>query len=809
MENTRKSIEQMSIYHPYACLDEESFITIRHVKNQKEVRLSRSMGNVNLTDFWFSMLDSLATNNKSCSCQNIGLLSDVSIEEETNWWDGQDGNRICIGFLKIASNSRMSVKYVMEKLAKIIEGKGKTFRTLDNADIIIALSVEQTNKALLQKLVDEIIGYEEEGKSIYFSRFFVYGTGEKQGDILRIKNLVIAEGKERYCRKHSRYDQGWCDKLISKMVKHINEYKKQKNKKMMSYYQALLQILNVLGQYEQKTLHKDLFYIFYPMISTFISQLAESQSEVNSITEKISEVPYDDKQKLVRERQMMNVEIEESISQFLDTMELLMHHIGQSCEEIIGDTGHGGMPYDIPLRISLMYVSFLNVLTDVLVEEEVQDEKKAQRKEFAYCLSPLAYAQPSTMEFNIGNTEKSRLIRVKMPRHMLFMPRSFLVILAHEASHYAHETSRKRSERAKCMRKIIEFVMSVILVPNSIREEFDESRTEEYQALQHYINNLSCNIQEYLEKTIYNAIELEDNLNAQKYYLDFFVEKLHDVCLKVFYDENHDLERCVSGIDDVTVNTIRNVKKFPELYEKITRIQKKILNNAEHAAFDEGLHRFIDNLKRIFREIYADFSAIRLLDLSWEDYLEAYIISESCLLDWDDFPPETLNRLAMVKYVLEKKDTKGWVAKEEQNPDEVKYGWHNIQEMKKPIEEYVEKIKAAVKNCEENGVKSKKDCEVDSAIENDWLYCNEILTWEVEFFTECDESLKQYMQKREKKDEIAKLRNLYKSFEVRSQNNDGSFAEFFNAFDELTDAYKKVVDEKYRKDLSELAVVLA
>lgn len=804
-----KSIDLMSVHHPYACLNEESFITVRHVENHRKVRLSRSKGNVNLTDFWFTILDSLETNNKSCSCQNIGLLADVSAEAD--WWSEQNGKNICIGFLKIASSQQITIREAMVELENIICGKGRLFRTLDNADLILVLSVDGDKRDLLDDLVDKVIGYEINGETVYFSRFFVYGKGKKQKgeDFFRIESLNTAQDKGRYCQKHSWYDQGWCDRLISKMVQRISEYKGQRNKKMMSYYQALLQILKVLGQYEQRTLHKDLFYIFYPPISTFISQLEESQMEVDRITERIAPgISFEDRQKLVWERQAMNVEIEKSISRFLDTMELLMHHIGQSCEEIVGSTGHGGMPYDIPLRISLMYVAFLNVLTDVLVEKKVMPGgKTVQRKEFAYCLCPLAYAQPSTMGFNIGDTEKSRLIRVKMPRHILFMPRSFLVILAHEASHYAHEESRMRSERAKCIRKIVEFVISVTLVPNSLREELVKQQKES-AVLQEYLDILCENIQKYLEKTLYDAIELEGGSDPQRYHLDIFTDKIKEVCLRIAYDENHNLERCVSGLDNVTVKAVRNVKKYPDLYGKIADIQKKILQNAGYIVFDEGIYKFIDNLKRVFREIYADFSAIRLLDLSWEDYLEAYIISESCTLNYDEFPPETLNRLAMVKYVLAEKNTDGWrdtYWERLMDEDQTKYGWRDIQEMKRPINKYIEQIEVAVRCRRENLTGADIQDEEEAAGGIDWFNCNEILALEAEFFMECDNALSEYIMKSGQEDNLCKLRNLYQSFAVKPRNQDGSFSAFFEAFDQLTDIYKGAVDQKYKNDLQKMS----
>ena len=48
-------------------------------------------------------------------------------------------------------------------------------------------------------------------------------------------------------------------------------------------------------------------------------------------------------------------------------------------------------------------------------------------------------------------------------------------------------------------------------------------------------------------------------------------------------------------------------------------------------------------------------------------------------------------------------------------------------------------------------------------------------------------------------------RDLYKSFAVRPKNEDGSFSEFFEAFDLLTKTYKGRVDEKYQQNKAKLS----
>ncbi|MCM1118691.1 MAG: hypothetical protein NC543_04945 [bacterium] len=124
----------------------------------------------------------------------------------------------------------------------------------------------------------------------------------------------------------------------------------------------------------------------------------------------------------------------------------------------------------------------------------------------------------------------------------------------------------------------------------------------------------------------------------------------------------------VHNIDKDTIEKMPDSSADFILFHIIIEVQKEIINNAEYVFYSGETQNILHNIKKVFKEIYADLSAIRLLDLELDDYLEAYIISESCAIEPENIPPETLNCFAMVRYICENHNDKIW------SPDPARYG---------------------------------------------------------------------------------------------------------------------------------------
>lgn len=484
---SEKHIIMLTLYDALSCIETEEnkkvFITL--IQNQKERRLSRSKGNVNMTDYWFTMLEEFKEHDLKYMTQYIALMGDYGV----NWWNevGQKEQWIGLGFLKV--KEEQNYKYNCEQIKKDLQEKYKSamfYYTFGNADFVACLTAESEEEVRTQ--IKEISSWNisSTDNSPFSSSFFIGGEIKKEGEKEKKWLLIPMDIKNEECYKYSLELEGWFATKIFSLSEKMKKYLDSADKKMASYYQVLIQIMNVIAQYEQEPLHKDLYYMFFPSIHLFLQQLEDSQNKI---------LAHDFQNE--REKYVIIQAIENSISKFLDDMEIVLHHIGQSCRDIFYDNGRGGMPYDIPIKLCKMYMMFLSALTSIL-----NDEKNY---EYQYCLAPLAYSRPTTAYLDFGLPAHSRLIDVQISRSMFYMPRSLLVILAHEVSHYVGTNVRKRKERAEQYMEIAIIALCYYLIPDNFLEDCDISRSalnqEEVQLFEEYI--------EYLQREIYKYFRME------------------------------------------------------------------------------------------------------------------------------------------------------------------------------------------------------------------------------------------------------------------------------------------------------------
>ena len=69
---------------------------------------------------------------------------------------------------------------------------------------------------------------------------------------------------------------GWCKQMIERYRNYFSFWRGEGNESMYSYYQALLQTLNTLAQYEEFQLANNIFYQLYPSFAMFLEQLDDA-----------------------------------------------------------------------------------------------------------------------------------------------------------------------------------------------------------------------------------------------------------------------------------------------------------------------------------------------------------------------------------------------------------------------------------------------------------------------------------------------------------------------------------------------------
>lgn len=804
-----KRFDLMALYHQQACIksDQGNYVTIRLVKNYDNYRLCRTKGNVNLTDYWFAMVDANKEQPIGYNCQFISIISDEM--NTVNWWEGCDEKQICLGFFKFRLEElNASMWKIQEMIIKCADGvKSRMFRTLDNADCIFVFFADSDEK--LQEIIDKIKKVEwmceDNGKreSVFFTDYYLTGKCNEftikdkdlGGEIneLRISNCTFKKGGATPQRKI--YKGGWCVRTIEILRKEIAEYENAKNKKMIAYYQGLLQIVNVISQYEQDVLLKDMFYIFYPPIRLFRKQLKAGNDLIQELYMQEKEAKEDTiKNDLISRKYIQMQKLESGISEFLDTVEMLMRHMGQSCPDMINDTGRQGMPYDIPMRLCLMYISYLNVITSLLNDTE---------NEYQYCLAPLVYSRPTTNFIDFGLPPESRLIRVRISRHCMFMPRSSMIILAHEVSHYIGDKTRERKERAQRYTNAVSILLTCMIIPYSIMSDcglrVEKGRKEN---LEIYLQSVRANVNCYIRKCINDKIEEEaDKGKEYIYHLSELYEIIISICYDILYDDRGELKKRLTRLDEKLLSRMKLLEQEEGLIRDIYELQKAMSDRSTRIWAEKEIHRYMANLKTVFKETYTDLSSILLLDLSPVDYLEALLISESYDPDPDIIQTVLINRVGMVKIVMENdpesdKWSKRWDSIDSESLKHNKF----LLELKKRVDSFC----AQYNN--ENIQETQENAKIGDKL--DIMYCKEILDEERSYFEKCKTSLCDHIKEKNRVngcfDRKKILQELYKQFAVYEKNEDLPVDDFFKAYGNLVECYKADVKKSWKSDVEQI-----
>ena len=805
----KRCTDLLTLYFQQPCLDKGGrYAVIKPVGSYKEERLSVSKGNVNLTDYWYTMLDGFQEQDLSYTCQHIGLLSDMDPETETgpdpDWWESQIGSDkrwICLCFIKLNLENE-NYRQAESQMKELVEDH-KCFKTFGNADFIFAYSNESEAKLKERlKRIQEINerSREDTGKNVFFSNYYLYGKfGKTQDGAFKVARYEVDNGGG--CQTHELIDKVWCARIIGQLRKYIERSRKAKNEKMMAYYQGLGQIVNIIAQYEQPEIYKDLFFMFFPPICLFMQQLQKAEREIEGYQNGDHDSPCEGKtgSKSRNEKYEKMNKMERSISEFIDSMEVLLHHMGHSCRDILSDAGRGGIPYDIPIRLCLMYTAYLHVLTRVMNDEGY---------EFEYCLSPLTYSRPGTEYLDFGLEPGDRLIQVRISKHMMFVPRSLFIILAHEASHYVSNVPRARKLRAECLVKIANMAMVNNLLPEDI---LDTLRIGGNAVLQAYLEKLQQGIYDYLDENLWKNWENRPE-NDHIFYLEEFSKDLERKARRLLEGEGPMFSWILDYVDNDTVSSLRDESGQRDLFRDISAVQSHIKVQKMILWDKKPLHEFMDSVERNLKEVYADLSAILLLKLTPDKFLEAYISSESYVPNEDVITPELLNRIAMVKYVLIQQaeedqggenaeiweNWKNWNTSEETQRQDVDVF---LQKLKRQVDAYIQAYSSAMTGAYE------PEAEPDD--NGEFFTCDSMFGYlpvfalETKYFTECFTRLKSQLQADTSKARQELLLNLFRHFQIYEESQETSYASFFEDYEALIECYRGEIRTDYQKKIKE------
>lgn len=774
----------LSICHRQACVESEEgdYAIIRNVDSYKLFRLCRTEGNINLTDYWFATVEENENQPFGYNLQHISMVNDG---EDKNWWGLCQGKWVVLGFVKFRTEElALDVDEVKNYINQRAGEAGiRWFYTFDNADAILAFFTdsEDESKNIVKTISETNWNYKGNRQSVFFTQYYLIGRCKTIGtEAKRDTESILNIYDWSFWGEHATYRNklnglNWSSDTLNELKNKIQTYKVQKNKKMISYFQGLSQIVNVIAQYEQEILLKDLFFLFYPSIDLFKHQLEAGEKVISELEKRILG-NKEDCFKLMNEKCIQTRKMELGISEFIDSTETLMRHMGQSCPDMLHDTGRQGLPYDIPIRLCLMYVSYLNVLTSILNDTLY---------EYRYCLTPVVYSRPTTNYIDFGLPPKSRLIKVKISRHCMFMPRSTAIILAHEVSHYVGDGVRNRKERANVYIQAVSILVVKYLVPDNILDQI-EMEQEKNSGMNDYVNQLRVRIYEYFEYSLRAEIKAQGN-NADKFHLGRLEATVLYKLKELLYDMDGTLKAKITKIDRKSIwnhldgcKNVHTLRKIYALHESIFELMSSISN-------EKKLHEQLRSLKSALKETYTDISSVILLKLPPIDYLEALLISESYDVEPDLIETSLVNRVAMVKLVMQHIPKSNWGKLWSEISEEKLNGNQFLISLKKRTDDFLKQYNKA-------GVSSTGN--YSSFADDDILLCDEVLDAQRKYFEKCGKSLQAQINKNENKEKVQLITKLYGQFAVYKKGNDPSAKELFQACDGIIEWYKEDIRKK-------------
>lgn len=484
-------------------------------------------------------------------------------------------------------------------------------------------------------------------------------------------------------------------------------------------------------------------------------------------------------------RSMQNIEA--SVSEFIDAMEQLIHHIGISCSNVLHTDGRNGLAYDVPIRLCMLYLSVLHEIKKILNDTEYQ---------YQFFLSPLAYSRPTTDVFDFGLEPEDRLIRVRIARHQLYSPRALCAILAHEGSHYIGE-SRLREDRAHSYINIASVILMEMLLPDEMIGELirkNQVEEDEQGILLDDWNDRKTKIVKYFRDQIYRGLQQRNKNRKHKYH---FTDLYYDICdiitTTLMYDQYNQLLGYMNTLGSGVRMQLNFAPDSSKLLQVIEEEQKNFQANILKVAFESDLANMLDMVKGVLKEVYADLGAILLLKIEPMDYLESYLLSESYVPDTEPIKNTLLNRVALVKEIVS--ENTGWKKKWEEITEDA---WENhtfLWELKKETDAYL-------KRYNENTLDQQNNNSGDVYTGNerfDPFLIRNIIEYEKKYLLNAYKSLKENIERPEVKNSRDKLRAMYKHFKVYDKGKEPGYKDFFRDFQNITNDYKNCVKSEWEQ----------
>lgn len=515
----------------------------------------------------------------------LNICSEKKIEWKWNERDCNIEKKIPLLTLKIASENPKKIRTIIESKSIMETDINKYFKEADfkymhgHHNVFIQFRNIPVKFLIFLLLPNGLLSHENE----------LFGTSIYNIETDCLYDFDIADGERG---QDTQVTDDLPELLTDMYIKTVQKYLENENN---TYLHNLVLILNALSQFEHFRMARDVYYLVFRAFNNFLMEFDKLSREKND--EKIDE---------------LNVEITKMIG-YINSVVTQSIHTDQNFLTI---PGYSGTSFWLPIKLTIYYQELAYKIV------KIYREKKHQ---YDVMLVPELETKPYTKEKRIEDSENViHTIIVKFGQRMLFQP-SLHIVLIHELSHYIGEEYRQRILRKNKMVELMAFLTVKLLFKGVIQEN---------GSIQKEIDSYITSVQEKIGAFYLRKINKKC---SNDYYASDIAKALQSAAWNVIMADSRDplFEEVFGTLSDWDAI----IKKIDEIEpgmdgEEIFFEEKNCLSsNRMKARYSVEVENLICSLVRVFKEIYSDISAYAILQFPFEEFQDAFSISEEKQID--------------------------------------------------------------------------------------------------------------------------------------------------------------------------------
>lgn len=395
-------------------------------------------------------------------------------------------------------------------------------------------------------------------------------------------------------------EANWCKRMIVKYSQSINDVFVRSDEGLYACYQALIQTLNSLDQYERFALSRDIFDIVLPSFRMF-------DDKIDKATEKMK----------AGEGSGILESLKDTMRRYLECVNSVIYHTIHTEQVYLMVPGYSGTSFSIPIKLKLFYTWYSYKITDLLNDAD---------KKHSYIIVPVIETRPKTSMIGVELESDGKVIHVCLSQRTLFQPRYLMIILAHEIGHYVGCDIRLREMRLDCILKTMAYFITEAIFP--------EEYVDDSLSLCHFglYARLRESITDHLPNDIGEIFQRKKaELTAGRYYVRDVEGPLMQWCSDLLMEEGLGKE-IYDKIHTIPAEILSDVEQDEENYVKnmkyISEIQKRFERNRRRLSSTGTCKKIVAELITIYKEVFSDIVAITVLDCDRDEYRKAFYISE-------------------------------------------------------------------------------------------------------------------------------------------------------------------------------------